>query len=183
MIEDEGWPYEVSNFGQVRRIDSKRILKQRLVAGYLITGMSRQGKLKFALTHRLVAKAFIPGDDYSLDVNHHDCDKQNNKADNLEWVTRSENLQHASSNGLLNVPHPNWQGEKNTSHKLREAEVLEIRSLKGIFGSKKLARRYNVGRTTIRDIHQGKTWKHLLAAPIPHRYNMETFPTIRAEDK
>lgn len=45
--------------------------------------------------HRLVAQAFIPGD-ASLEINHKDGDKTNNRANNLEWVTRSQNQIHST---------------------------------------------------------------------------------------
>lgn len=60
-------------------------------SGYFICGMRRDdGRMCFPLVHRLVAQAFVSGDQ-SLTVNHIDMDKQNNNASNLEWVTFSEN--------------------------------------------------------------------------------------------
>lgn len=44
--------------------------------------------------HRLVASHFVKGDT-NLEVNHKDGDRTNNRSDNLEWVTRSENIQHS----------------------------------------------------------------------------------------
>lgn len=54
--------------------------------------------------HRLVAEAFVdkPNTDDKLEVNHEDGDKKNNRADNLTWMTRKQNMQHASVNGLIN---------------------------------------------------------------------------------
>jgi hypothetical protein len=47
------------------------------------------------LVHRLVAKAFVPGYQEGLDVNHKDCNRLNNIASNLEWMTRLENLMYS----------------------------------------------------------------------------------------
>lgn len=52
--------------------------------------------------HRVVARCFCYNDDpkHKTDVNHKDGNKTNNSADNLEWVTRSENVKHAYDNCL-----------------------------------------------------------------------------------
>lgn len=69
-------------------------------SGYLKVGLYDKGKRKRLRVHRLVANAFIPNDDRKKYVNHKNGDKQDNRVENLEWVTREENDAHAQANGF-----------------------------------------------------------------------------------
>lgn len=66
--------------------------------GYKRLGLKLKGikKWKNAYVHRLVALSFIPNDENKLEVNHIDENKSNNDISNLEWVTRSENINHGT---------------------------------------------------------------------------------------
>lgn len=86
------WLYEVSNLGRIRRIKNKRLLhpfiKKNKGNGYCyIKVFGRNLRM-----HRLVAKAFVYNPFGKREVHHKDHNKQNNKASNLEWVSRHENL-------------------------------------------------------------------------------------------
>lgn len=121
----EGY-YQVSNFGRVRSVDrviylhdkvSGRIRQSQTIRGkiltnhlqrngYLLAKMRKPPQIKMISVHRLVAKAFVPGYCEGLQVNHKDENKQNNNADNLEWVTRKENLNHGTAIARLTANQP-----------------------------------------------------------------------------
>ena len=98
----EGWEglYQVSNFGEVRRLykDPRsrpfRILKQAKSNGYCQVSLSRNGIYSSHYVHRLVAIAFVDGDQ-SLSVDHIDANKTNNNADNLQWLTNADNARRS----------------------------------------------------------------------------------------
>ncbi len=108
--------YEVSNLGRVKSLDRDievqhkgepvklrhfkgKILKQgRRQDGYADVSLSRQGVTTLHCVHRLIAQAWIPNPDNLDCVNHKDLDKTNNSLDNLEWVSTSDNMRHASAN-------------------------------------------------------------------------------------
>ena len=84
---------EVSNTGLIR--NKHGLIRKTTVGknGYERVGF--HGGQETVFVHRLVARAFCEGHADSLEVNHKDGDKLNNTADNLEWVTHSQNVQHS----------------------------------------------------------------------------------------
>ena len=100
FIEGSNGQY-VSSFGRVKNQFKIRKLTP-LTDGYLMTNI-RFGKIKKSFpVHRLVLFVFQPNEKFEdLEVNHKDGNKWNNKLDNLEYVTGSQNVQHAHDNGLI----------------------------------------------------------------------------------
>jgi len=97
--------YEASSLGRIKSLpnyvrNSEKILRAHPTkCGYPSITLVKD-KVKYTRTvHRLVATAFLGESD--LPVNHKDGSKLNNHIDNLEFVTASENMQHAIRNGLL----------------------------------------------------------------------------------
>lgn len=91
--------YEVSNLGHVRNKETNKTLKPvHCKDGYLKVNL-RCGPEKTVTVHRLVAMAFCQNPANKPQVNHMDCNKENNSASNLEWVTPLENTHHAIANG------------------------------------------------------------------------------------
>ena len=99
--------YQVSNYGRVKRKYNNgkiRILKPISTNnGYLRVSLSKNSVNNTYFVHRLVAQAFILNPENKPEVNHIDGDKTNNKIENLEWCTRSENIQHAFYTGLNQI--------------------------------------------------------------------------------
>ena len=98
--------YQVSNLGNVKSLPrattSGRLLKHYVNTknGYCYVSLSRQGKIVSRRVHVLVANAFLGENRNGLQVNHIDGKKTNNRADNLEYCTQSENMKHAYATGL-----------------------------------------------------------------------------------
>lgn len=102
--------YQVSNFGNVRSLNkivrSKNQFKEytKLRPGKMLTQGNTGGyKMvylngKGMLVHRLVAMTFIPNPENKPEVNHKDRNHSNNHLNNLEWVTKRENTDHALNN-------------------------------------------------------------------------------------
>lgn len=93
--------YKVSDKGEVVRIDRNYYLKFfKDKDGYLSCTLRNEDgtKTKYRV-HRLIAMAFIPNPLNKPEVNHINSIRDDNRAENLEWVTRSENEKHAFRDG------------------------------------------------------------------------------------
>lgn len=93
--------YEISNFGNVRNIITKKIMKLRDNQGYLIFQSKRNGVAFIKSVHRLVAIHFIDNPNNYPMVNHIDSIKNNNNYKNLEWCTNQMNVDHAVNAGII----------------------------------------------------------------------------------
>lgn len=108
--------YIVSNYGEIislprykennsklQYVEPKEIYKHiNKHNGYVYVQLWNDGTYKNIRLHKLVATAFIPNPEHKPTINHIDGDKTNNRADNLEWCTNSENEKHAYMLGLAN---------------------------------------------------------------------------------
>lgn len=163
--------YEVSNLGGVRSTDrtvvtcagwsltrkGQAIRPMTNSRGYLrvyVPVAYQPGRGRSALVHRLVAEAFVPNDDGKPCVNHINGNPKDNRAENLEWVTHKENLEHARRIGLMR--------DKSTP-------VIATRGVVGEwFPSIQSTRKYGFSPglvcESIRKIkqrqHKGRTWEY-----------------------
>lgn len=95
--------YQVSNLGNIRSLkyaggNKVKLLKQATTNGYKQVQLSKNGKGKNHLVHRLVAIAFIPNPNNLPVVNHKDENPSNNNVDNLEWCTQEYNINYGTRN-------------------------------------------------------------------------------------
>ncbi len=94
MKRFEGY-YEISNLGNIRRAKSKRLRRISYANIYPSIVLSVKGKHKTIRIHRLVAETFLPPVKGKTHVNHKNGNKNDNRVENLEWVTQAENNLHA----------------------------------------------------------------------------------------
>lgn len=162
----EGWPYEVSDCGRVRRAtDAFRrgrvmVLKGRVLKpishghGYYAINLTDNNRHKSFLIHRLVCIVFHgPAPTTKHEVAHGDGSKTNNRADNLRWATPAENsadmIQHGRST----------RGKQPANTKLSPAKILEIRQLLEV-GERQsaIAAQFGVEESGISSIKTGRLW-------------------------
>lgn len=164
-----GWEgfYEVSDAGEVFSMHRvvlrgdgtsqawapKQMAVHLNASGYLSVGLSRPGIRKTVRVHRLVAQAFIENPLHLPEVNHIDGNKTNAAVGNLEWCTSSQNKHHAFHVLKTIVMPP--AGKLNFAL----AQAMRAEHVPGIYGCKRLAKKYGVDPKAARDILSGRTYR------------------------
>lgn len=166
----------VSKFGDVVSAKTGRKIGYKQPKGYIAIGMRDEcGKVRHILVHRLVFLTF-GNDKLSSDtvINHINGIKSDNRIDNLEAVSYSDNNVHAYVTGLrsvgdeqiskLSARNRGNRGELSPTSVLTERQVIEIREAyaSGVFTQHELAMIYGVSRENISCITNNRTWKHTL---------------------
>lgn len=157
--------YAVSNDGDVMSMSYKRtgipglLSPQDNTYGYLKVMLMREGKWKSFSVHSLVMASFVGPRPYRMDINHLNGDKKDNRVENLQYCTTSENMRHLHASGKGN----SCKGESHPSAKLTDANVREIYRLRKLqFTNKEIANMLGgVSVLSVTRAAAGVTWKHL----------------------
>lgn len=149
--------YLVSNYGNILsnnnyKRSGPRILKPIVQAdGYLHFTLCKNKKKYQMPAHRIVAQTFISNPNDKPYINHINGNKMDNRVENLEWVTSSENTQHAFKIGLMKSP-KYYLGKKGELHP--NSKKLRVTDYKGeivgiYYGSAEAARELNISQASV----------------------------------
>ena len=159
--------YQVSNYGRVRSLDryvkqnhnTKQLKKGKLIQpikdckGYLRLKLCKENTSKRVKIHRLVAQAFIPNPENKPQVNHIDGNKTNNRIQNLEWCTNSENQIHAYKMGLNKITE---EQRRKISQRQKGRKVTEK--------EKRIKRENAKNKKKVKCINTGEIFKSIMDA-------------------
>lgn len=132
------YKYEVSNLGRIKKVDrgdEDILCAEGKRCGHNSVHLSvfiddKPCNIKRYYVHRLVAFAFVDNADPEKNkiVNHLDGNKENNRADNLEWTSVVGNNQHAIDNGLIKLTKRAVIQYDDEDNKIAEFESLDAAS-------------------------------------------------------
>jgi hypothetical protein len=164
--------YEVSNYGNIKSWGRNKkgglLSLYETAQGYTRASFSKNKTIVGKFVHVLVAFAFVENPEKKPEVNHLYGIKFDNRKSQLEWSTKSENIQHAVMMGLWNPT----KGSTNGMSKLLNEQVLDIFNSKE--STKYLADKFKVTATTINLIKSGKTWSHITDKEYLRKRNINT---------
>lgn len=141
-------------FGSGRRKVAGRFFGDSVdPSGYSKVSLSENGVVHKRWTHRLVAESFIPNPSQLPEVNHVNGNKLDNCVNNLEWVSRSSNMQHAHRTGLIDN-----RGANHGMAKLTDSDVATIRLYRGKVSQRECASKFGISQQWVSSIQRGLAW-------------------------
>lgn len=161
--------YQASNLGRLRTNNWKgtgetHVMKPAHDAnGYLRTMIRRYGRVRTVKVHRVIAETWIGIPEKGRDqINHINNIRDDNRVENLEWVSKKENLAWMMLQGRQTMNH----GSKNGMSKrtgLTEEKVREIRRRYdvSVMTRRQWADEFGIGLSALSDIVYGRSWKHV----------------------
>lgn len=167
--------YYVSKSGNIYSVTKRNLIVKKLTSYLNVYGYRKVTiNNKMYSVHRLVAQSFLPNPENKPQVNHVNGIKDDNRVENLEWVTPKENINHAYTNGLANNQllalekrNSNPEFKKTVSalgkskRKMSFHQAEKIRKLydTGDYSQDSLGKMYNVSQATIGFIVRNERYK------------------------
>lgn len=154
---------QVPSFGGYIVSDKGRIRHRRVNAPILKGSLDKDGYRRVRLhgvslrVHRVVCETFHGPCPEGLECAHLNSEKLDNRAENLAWVTRSENQQHNVARGVARYSAP--PGESHHGAKVTLDQVEQIRAaVASGQPQRKVARVFGISQTQVCHIAAGKRW-------------------------
>ena len=154
FVDNKGNVYS-RNYNHTGRI--KKLTPKKTKFGYLMITVRNANKNAYKQLHRLVAEAFIPNPENKSQVNHKNGIKTDNRIENLEWATASENVLHRFR--VLKQEKPKSMlgrtGKKFPNIKIVE-QIIDGKTIKRFYGICEAERKTGICSTNIAKCCRGE---------------------------
>lgn len=156
--------YEVSSLGRVRSLPreaSGRLYGGKLRAlrprgdGYVVVNLSAYNVVRVVYVHTLVLEAFVGSCPAGMEACHDDNNRANNVLSNLRWDTPVANQEDRKRHGTYIC------GEQVFGVKLTADQVRQIRNLRAVVPSSRVAEGFGVSRSLVKAVWNRRVWKHV----------------------
>lgn len=161
--------YEISNMGRIKSLvrntktkiikgDTILKLKQSKKEGYIQSKLSKKSKFWMPVVSRLVAEHFCNPPSYKWVANHKNCIRWDNRAENLECISQSQNIRY-----VYKLKRNSQKGEKNNGAKINMEIVKKIRKFteeNDHLSQQQIANEFGLKRENVKDIINYKTWNY-----------------------
>lgn len=152
--------YEVGEDGRVWSSLSGRYLKPRIVNGYAAVTLCDGNKRRQFTVHMLVLSAFVGERPVGFVCNHKNGIRTDNRVDNLEWVTQSDNVKHAYDSGLRTIDEAHRERCAAMGAARKSYTDEQARSIVQAYCHKRgqitsLAKQFGLSRDTVANIISG----------------------------
>lgn len=162
--------YEASSFGRIRR-DGEIILGHMATGGYRKTRILFDGKWRHVNFHRLIMLSFRGECPIGMVVDHIDCNRDNNRLDNLRYLDAAENVRRpfrigrgpvGDRHGRNTKPECSARGERVGTSKLTVADIHSIRAMRsdGLFLNQ-IAERIGISKSQVFNVVNNRSWRHV----------------------
>lgn len=146
--------YKIYDDGTVIGKRGVPLIPWKSKGGYLLVNLCIDGHKSHHLLHRLVAQTYLPNPNNLPQINHKDGDKLNNKVENLEWCSQSDNMKH-SFRELGRKP-------IRSNAKLTDQQVIELCQLRASGSTYyELGDMFGISYQAAHRISAGDTYKHV----------------------
>lgn len=145
--------YQISNWGNVMSLRSNKLITpQKNKYGYITIKLSKKGEIKTFLLHRLIAETFIPNPENKPYIDHINTNRDDNRLENLRWVTPSENNNNPLTlKRMLEITNTNEYKKKKSITKSKGVVqyTLDGKMLAVFYGGREASRKTGISQISI----------------------------------
>ena len=149
--------FTITKHGKIKNLKTNHVYKISYdTHGYCMVylPMGKRGMVKAIRVHKAVAETFIPNPDNLPVVHHKDENKGNPDWTNLEWVSSKKNTEYHHNELKKNTEYFN-------NRKLNKDDIEKIKSYASYMSRAEIAKMFNVSKTTIINLLNGKYYKDI----------------------
>lgn len=176
--------YKISNWGNVMSLKRNKLMTPKKTKhGYITITLSKKGEIKTFFLHRLIAETFIPNPENKPYIDHINTIRDDNRVENLRWVTPSENNNNPLTlKRMLEITNTNEYKKTQSITKSKGVVqyTLDGKMLAVFYGGREASRKTGISQISISQCCRNLP-KHISAGGYRWRYLDDVLADILEE--